>query len=159
MFGSGRRRRTRIGWRLCIRIVRSSKLLAVAIPFRLVGPNIAGGGMAPPDGSRGGTCDHHYQPDAEENGYESCHMLPVVTATVTARVPGVRKMAAMLKVFAVSTKAKVEPEGHGRRGRISDGTVGMRSRIVRRRRIRIGVSIRRHRLRRKLFAESHGAGR
>jgi hypothetical protein len=85
--------------------------------------------------------------------------LSVVTATVTAGVPGVRKMAAMLKVFAVSTKAKAEPEGHGRRGRIRAGAVGIRSRIVRRRRIRIGVSMRRHRLRRKLIAEAHGTGR
>ena len=44
--------------------------------------------MAPPDGSRGGTCGNH-QPDAEENGYESCHMLPVVTAAVS-EVPGIR---------------------------------------------------------------------
>ena len=89
------------------------------------------------------------------------YVLPVVTATVTARVPSVRKMAAMLKVFAVSPKAEVEPEGHGRRDRISDGTIGIRSRIVRRRRIRIGVSIGRprDRLWRKLFAESHGTRR
>jgi hypothetical protein len=50
--------------------------------------------MAPPDGSRGWICGHH-QPDAEENRYHSCHMLPVVNATVTAKVPGVREMAAM----------------------------------------------------------------
>jgi len=89
------------------------------------------------------------------------YRLPVVTATVTARVPGVRKMAAMFKVFAMSTKAKAEPEGHGRRGRIRDGTVGIRSSILLRRRIRIGVSIGRprDRLRRNLFAESHGTGR
>ena len=73
MFGTGWHRRTRIDWRLCTRIIRSSKFLAVAIPFRLVGPNIAGGGMTPPDGSRGWTCGHH-QTDAEENGYESCHI-------------------------------------------------------------------------------------
>ena len=89
------------------------------------------------------------------------YVLPVVTATVTARVPSVRKMAAMLKVLAVSPKAEVEPEGHGRRGRISAGTIGIRSRIVRRRRIRIWVSIRRRRNRlwQKLLAESHGTRR
>ena len=160
LFGSRWHRRTRIGWRLCIRIVRSSKLLAVAIPLRLVGPNIAGGGLAPPDGSRDWTCGHYQQPNTDEKGYQSCHMLPVMAAAVTARVPGVREMTAMFKVFAVFTKAEAEPQDGGRRP-ISTGPVGIRSRIIRRRRIRIWVSIRRHRdrLRRKLFAESHGTRR
>ena len=75
LLGSGWHRRTWIGRRRCIRNVRSSKLLAVGIPLRLVGPNIAGGYMAPPDLSGGWTCGPHQQPDAEENRYQSCHML------------------------------------------------------------------------------------
>ena len=89
MFGRVWHRRTRIGWRLCIRKVRSGKLFAVAILLRLVGPNIAGGGMAPPDGSSDRACGHYHQPDADQKGYQSCHMLPVITAAVTA-LPGVR---------------------------------------------------------------------
>jgi hypothetical protein len=42
--------------------------------------------MAPPDLSRGWTCGPHQQPDAEENGYQSCHMLPVMTAAVTSTI-------------------------------------------------------------------------
>ena len=162
LFGSGWHRRTWIGWRLCTRRVRSSKLLAVAIPLRLVGPNIAGGGMAPPDVSRGWRCGHHQQPHAEENSYPSCHILPVMTPAVTARVPGVRKMAAMRKVLAVSTKAKAESQGN-RRTQVSTGTVGIRSSVVRCRRIRIRILIavlrRWNRLRGKLLAESHGTRR
>jgi len=90
LLGTGWHRRTRIGWRLCIRIVRSGKLLAVAILLRLVGPNIPSGRMAPPDGSSDRTYGHNHQPDADEKGYQSCHMLPVITAAVTAREPGVR---------------------------------------------------------------------
>jgi hypothetical protein len=118
IFGGRWHRSARIGWRNCTRIVRSSKLLAVAIPRRLVGPNIAGGGMASPDVSRGRTCGHSQQPNAEENGYQSCHILPVMTAAVIARMSGVREMAAMLKVFAVSTKAKAEPQSDRGRNHI-----------------------------------------
>src|SRR5207253_1635415 len=152
LLGSGWRRRIRIGWRLCIRIVRSSKLLAVCIPLRLIGPNLAGGGLAPPDGSRDWTCGHYHQPHADEKSYHSCHMLPVMAAAVTARVPGVRKMAAVLEVSAVSTKAEAESQDR-RRNDIRTGPVGIRSRIIRRRRIGIWVSIRRRRdrLRRKLL--------
>ena len=45
--------------------------------------------MAPPDGSSDRACGH-YQPEADEKGYQSCHMLPVITADVTARLPGMR---------------------------------------------------------------------
>ena len=88
-------------------------------------------------------------PDAEENGYQSCHILAVMTTAVTAKVSSVREMAATLKAPAVSTKAKAESQGYRRRSNISL------------RRIRIGVSIRRHggRLRWKLLAESHGTCR
>ena len=81
-----------------------------------------------------------------------------MTPAVTASMPGVRKMAAMRKVFAVSTKAKAESQGD-RRTQVSTGTVGIRSSVVCRRiRILIAVLRRWNRLRGKLLAESYGTG-
>jgi hypothetical protein len=82
-------------------MVRSSKLLAVGIPLRLVSPNIFGGGMAPPDLSRGWTCGPHQQPDAEENGCQSCHMLPLITAAVTSTIAaGIRRQSFIYQLTA-----------------------------------------------------------
>ena len=87
------------------------------------------------------------------------YALPVMTPAVTASMPGVRKMTAMRKVFAVSTKAKAESQGD-RRTQVSTGTIGIRPSVVRCRRIRILIAVLRrwNRLRGKLLAESYGTG-